>query len=454
MLAGRGEFSGGPDSTASEAVTEYTKPNGFTEKTDETPATTKKAVNNDTTTNEVKLAPNGKPVRSGLPRLAGSQQWPLRGTLAQNFVQELSSAPAENETDFASETPCAFIESEDVTDTSAVQQSAEVPHSEEVTPEVNRFSHISVVPSVKLVHARKLIRGRSISHWLSRASIFTLTSIVAAGVVVLAARGVTTLPGVPDFLERYPGDYIPTVPVEVGLPVWANWSHYLNFFFMVLIIRTGLLVRFQQKPPAFFTTRSGEKKISLYIWLHTSIDILWVVNGLIFIVLLFSTGHWARIIPTSWEVFPNAASALLQYTMLSWPTENGWINYNSLQQLMYFTVVFLAAPLAILSGVRMSVWWPENNQVLNRLYPAGVARAIHFPTMLFFVVFIVIHVFLVFTTGLLVNLNHMYAASDSTGWVGLGMFTLGLFVTAGVWWLMKPIFIAPIAQMFGTVTER
>jgi hypothetical protein len=41
-----------------------------------------------------------------------------------------------------------------------------------------------------------------------------------------------------------------------------------------------------------------------------------LVNGLIFVVLLFASGRWMRIVPTSWEAFPNALSALLQYITL------------------------------------------------------------------------------------------------------------------------------------------
>ena len=63
--------------------------------------------------------------------------------------------------------------------------------------------------------------------------------------------------------------------------------------------------------------------------------------------------------PTSWDVFPNAVSAALQYVSLDWPTENGWVNYNGLQQLAYFATVFIAAPLAIVTGVRMSGIWPK-----------------------------------------------------------------------------------------------
>ena len=271
---------------------------------------------------------------------------------------------------------------------------------------------------------------------------------------MLAARGVTTLPGVPAFLERYPGEYHLPETAESGFPWWAQWTHFLNIFLMVLIIRSGYQVRTQQKPPAFWTPKRGGKKISINLWLHQSLDILWLANGLIFVVLLFASGRWMRIVPTSWEVFPNALSALLQYMTLDWPVENGWVNYNSLQQLMYFLVVFIAAPLAAITGVRMSEFWPKDAKTLNKIYPVEAARALHFPTMLFFVLFILVHVFLVFATGALRNLNHMFGGTDVVNWVGFWLFAAAIAITAAGWYAARPLVLAPIAKLFGQVSSR
>ena len=175
---------------------------------------------------------------------------------------------------------------------------------------------------------------------------------------------------------------------------------------------------------------------------------------MIFVVLLFATGQWMKIVPTSWAVFPNAISAALQYVSLDWPTENGWVNYNSLQQLAYFATVFLAAPLAIATGVRMSGIWPKNAKTLNRLYPVEWARAIHFPVMLYFVAFIIVHVVLVFATGALRNLNHMYASQDAVNWVGFWIFVASLVVIAAGWVAARPLVLAPIARLFGKVSGR
>ena len=272
---------------------------------------------------------------------------------------------------------------------------------------------------------------------------------------VVAVRFLLSLPPFQDFLAAYPGEYPLPEGAPVGIPPWLGWQHFFNTFLIVLIIRSGLQVRTEKRPSVFWSPRNnGKRKISLNLWFHQSLDILWITNGLIYIVLLFVTGQWMKIVPTSWAVFPNAISAGLQYVSLDWPTENGWVNYNSLQQLAYFATVFIAAPLAIATGVRMSGIWPKNAQALNRAYPVEWARAIHFPVMLYFVAFILTHVALVLATGALRNLNHMYASQDAINWVGFFIFAASLIVIVIGWIAARPLVLAPIARLFGKVSGR
>jgi thiosulfate reductase cytochrome b subunit len=147
-------------------------------------------------------------------------------------------------------------------------------------------------------------------------------------------------------------------------------------------------------------------------------------------------------------------SAALQYASLNWPTENGWVNYNALQLLAYFATVFIAAPLSFITGLRMSAAWPKKAAALNRAFPIEAARAIHFPVMIYFVAFIVVHVFLVLATGALRNLNHMYAASDDAGWAGFWIFAASVAVMVAAWFLARPLFLRPIASLMGKVTSR
>ena len=286
--------------------------------------------------------------------------------------------------------------------------------------------------------------------------------LIAAGLAVLAVRWFLSLTVMQDFLATYPGEYHLPEGAPVGIPPWLGWQHFFNFFLIVLIIRSGWQVRNEKRPSVFWSPRANpRRKISLALWFHQALDILWVTNGVTYVVLLFATGQWMKIVPTSWEVFPNAISAALQYVSLDWPTENGWVNYNSLQQIAYFATVFIAAPLAIVTGVRMSGIWPKNAKTLSRIYPVEWARAVHYPVMLFFVVFIVIHVFLVLATGALRNLNHMYASIGSTdgsayadNWVGFWLFVASLVVVAAAWVAARPLVLAPIARLFGKVSGR
>lgn len=303
------------------------------------------------------------------------------------------------------------------------------------------------VPAIANRSAAASARHRTITKVLVVAGL-----VVVSAVAILGARWLMSLDAVSGFVARYPGEYELPESAPVGIPGWLGWQHFFNVFLLVLIIRSGIRIRREQRPTVFWTSRRpGARKISLTAWLHQSLDLLWILNGVVFVVLLFATGQWMRIVPTSWEVFPNAASALLQYVSFDWPTENGWANYNSLQQLAYFTTVFIAAPISVLTGIRMSEWWPTKAKTLNRLYPVGAARTIHFPVMIYFVMFIVTHVALVLLTGALRNLNHMYASRDVVDWVGLVVFLVSLVVIAGAWLAVRPLVLAPFARIFGKV---
>lgn len=291
--------------------------------------------------------------------------------------------------------------------------------------------------------------------WIGAGILAVAVLVALAAVVVLSARAVVALEPVRDFLERFPGSYALPEGSPEGTPAWLGWQHFLNAFFVTLILRTGWQVRGERHPPAVWTSRRNRRRrMGLTTWGHLAVDALWIVNGVVFVVLLFATGRWVKIVPTSWEVLPNALSAALQYLTLDWPTHDGWVTYNSLQQLFYFATVFLAAPLAILTGVRLSAFWPRRSERLNRLLPYPLVRRAHIAVMVYFVVFVVVHVGLVFATGALRNLNHMYAARDAENWIGFWVFAASVLVLAAGWIAMRPAVLAPLARLFGDVKQR
>lgn len=430
------------------------------------------------------VAPDGaKPLRRGLPRVAGGEPWPPAGlapaaraaTAGAPDAEGVVAAPLEASVDAPTpvETPAKPVEAPAKPETPVAASVVPAVPAAAVTPSGVPLSQ--PLPFTKTVWEGAAARTRPAPkpeperigpftrvQWAGAVVVGGAGLLFAAALAVALVRFLLSTPWGMDFLAAYPGEYHLPEGAPVGFPAWLGWQHFFNVFLMVLIIRTGLQVRTEKRPSVFWSPRSNNRrKISLNLWFHQSLDILWLVNGVIFVVLLFLTGQWMRIVPTSWEVFPNAVSAGLQYVSLDWPTENGWVNYNGLQQLAYFVTVFLAAPLAAITGVRMSGVWPKNATGLNKAYPVEWARAVHFPVMLYFVAFIAVHVFLVFATGALRNLNHMYAAQGSTdpnayadNWTGFWFFAASLVVIAAAWIAARPLVLAPIARLFGKVSGR
>lgn len=303
--------------------------------------------------------------------------------------------------------------------------------------------------------------SKSSNRWVSLAWVIPVV-VVAAFLCVLLARWIRGFPDVQDFLATYPGSTPLPEWAPEGFPAWIGWQHFLNGFFLVLLVRTGLLLRRRGRPPARWKrdntrgirTKGSPWKISIYLWLHLTVDALWVLNGVLFIVLLFATGQWVRIVPTTLEVVPNALSALLQYVSFDWPVEHAWVNYNSVQQLSYFVTVFIAAPLAFVTGIRLSSVWPQHAPRLNRAYPALLAKLLHFPVMIYFVGFVLVHVTLVLATGARANLNAMYAGiDDAASWIGFGIFAISLAVMIAGWFLVRPALLKPVAGLTGTVSR-
>ena len=114
----------------------------------------------------------------------------------------------------------------------------------------------------------------------------------------------------------------------------------------------------------------------------------------------------------------------IQYLSLDWPSENGWIAYNSLQVIAYFITVFVAGPLAVITGLGMSPALSTRFRRVSSVLSIQTARSLHFLVMVWFLFFIVMHVTLVFTTGMRENLGHMYAGSDNGSWDGFWVLSL------------------------------
>ncbi|HEV7185113.1 MAG TPA: molybdopterin-dependent oxidoreductase [Leifsonia sp.] len=307
---------------------------------------------------------------------------------------------------------------------------------------------------------------------------FNLLWLIPIGVLLLiigiaVAKGIREIPAVQDFMHRFPGMSELPGNTPVGFPAWLGWQHFLNLFFMLFIIRSGVTIladhprlywtrhstpgkdwfRMQKPVPAdpLYTAKADSltlpngvglpgrrHSIGLARWWHLGIDTLWLLNGIVFYILIFTTGQWLRLVPLHWDVIPNAISVAIQYLSLDWPTESGWTNYNSLQLIAYFVTVFIAAPAALITGLGMSPALSTRFRAISSIFSIQVARSLHFFVLCWFVIFIVVHVTLVLTTGALRNLNHMYASQNNESWLGFSIFALSMVVVIVAWVAATP----------------
>ncbi|WBP95025.1 molybdopterin-dependent oxidoreductase [Mycolicibacterium neoaurum] len=317
--------------------------------------------------------------------------------------------------------------------------------------------------------------------WVSTAWLVPLT-IAALIVGVAIAQHLRQHEWMQEFIQRYPGTSAPRGGIEPGLPAWLRWSHLFNIVFMMFIIRAGLQIladhprlylnsgstpgtawlrlrgpipadRLDPAEPARVWTAKDDSvslpkwlgipgvrhTIGLARWWHFTFDTLWLLNGVVFYVLLFATGQWRRIVPQSWDVIPNAASTMVQYLSLDFPVNDGFVAYNALQLTAYFLTVFVFAPLAFVTGILQAPAiaarfgfgaGPANRQV---------ARSVHFLILAWMVFFIAIHTIMVFTTGLLGNLNHIVFGTDTESYWALVIYLIAMGVIIALWLLASPV---------------
>jgi len=325
------------------------------------------------------------------------------------------------------------------------------------------------------------------NHWFN---LLWMIPISAAGLVIIiaVAQSLRELPAIQAFIRAYPGIAQAAPSVESGFPRWLQVQHFLNMLFMMFIIRAGIQIladhprlywnrhctpgtewfRFQKPVPKDRMWTAKDDSVTLPSWLgipglrhtiglarwwHFPVDLLWMLNGIAFYVLLFATDQWRRLVPLTWEVFPNALSTAIQYASLNFPVDQGWTLYNGLQQLSYFVTIFIAAPLSIATGLLQSPAISNRLGLLGTVLNCQVVRSIHFISFLWFAFFIVAHGIMVFVTGLRQNTNHMFAGVDSANWIGFPIFVLAMVLVAAAWWMASPVTIrhARLVQKTGRV---
>ena len=102
-------------------------------------------------------------------------------------------------------------------------------------------------------------------------------------------------------------------------------------------------------------------------------------------VMLFVTPEWRRLIPTSWQIVPDAWHAMLTYLSFHIVETPG--GYNALS---YAAVIFMLAPFSIATGVAMSPAVAARFPWYIKIFHGRQgARSLHFLALCTFIVFFI-----------------------------------------------------------------
>ncbi|MFQ4149247.1 molybdopterin-dependent oxidoreductase [Arthrobacter sp. LAPM80] len=213
-------------------------------------------------------------------------------------------------------------------------------------------------------------------------------------------------------------------------PFWVVTTHFLNLDLMLMLFRSGIevlaafpklywhddcppgrqWVRFSKKnfgadsriPWSSLDEEEswspvialpGRKNLGLGRHWHFMTIQFWILTGAVYIVTMFATGYLQYIVPTHWSIILDSTNAIGTDLQFQFPAKIPGQPFEPAQKLAYFVVIFLLAPLQILTGAAMSP------SVLGRFTRYGKlfggkqgARSLHFLIMCAFAEFLMVHV--------------------------------------------------------------
>jgi thiosulfate reductase cytochrome b subunit len=152
-------------------------------------------------------------------------------------------------------------------------------------------------------------------------------------------------------------------------------------------------------------------------YLHFQAAWIAVLTGLLYTVFILFTGHLrGNLLPRqadlSWRVFSTAIGDHLRFKR---PTEAEAWSYNVLQRLAYLFVIFVLFPLVIWTGLAMSPSFVSAvPATVTLLGGQQSARTIHFFVSVFLVLFLLVHIVMIFLAGFRSRMRAMITGRAAT----------------------------------------
>ncbi|MDR6669003.1 cytochrome b/b6 domain-containing protein [Rhizobium sp. 1399] len=155
--------------------------------------------------------------------------------------------------------------------------------------------------------------------------------------------------------------------------------------------------------PSYQDLATGRRWHLFFAW-------LFVINGSIYALIGFLSGHFRRdLAPSGEEISPHhLGQEIADHARLRFPRGEKAKHYNVLQKLAYLVVIFILLPLMFATGLTMSPGMDAGYPFLLDFFGGRQsARSIHFICAWSIVLFVFVHVAMVILSGLWNNMRSM-----------------------------------------------
>jgi thiosulfate reductase cytochrome b subunit len=141
-----------------------------------------------------------------------------------------------------------------------------------------------------------------------------------------------------------------------------------------------------------------------------------VATGLLYVIWGLFAGHFRRnLVPTRSNVNEIGMSIFQHFRFAQPSTADAW-SYNVLQRISYLVVIFVLFPLMIWTGLAMSYGFVSAFPLSVRLLGGHqTARSLHFLVTILLVVFLLVHITMIFVAGFRARMRSMITGGMDTG---------------------------------------
>lgn len=166
--------------------------------------------------------------------------------------------------------------------------------------------------------------------------------------------------------------------------------------------------RFTERGFPSWATLPGDRWLAMGRLWHLFFAWILVVNGVLYVIFGIVSGHLRKDLWPTRTDWRRLGHTFIEHLKLRFPKGNEARHYNGLQKLSYLFIIFVVAPVIVLTGLTMSPTMDAGFPWLLWLFHGRqTARTIHFACAMTLLAFFIVHIVMVIVSGLWNNLRSM-----------------------------------------------